>query len=177
MLLVGRRKAFSEWLWEQARVRTDLALASNLDSLGPDLVSPFWQSKAKDDPAAAEMLRINKGVSAPGRPYTQDGERLDYAPEEFDRYDEIEGRLTYNRLLALIGSARYSEMSEDAQRKAAKKEITAARREARAVLSSPDYPPPVKGEAMSPAGDEWDAFPHAEPVDGLEAFGSELGAS
>ncbi|NQX95960.1 MAG: hypothetical protein HRT64_13775, partial [Erythrobacter sp.] len=49
-----------------------------LDSLGPDFISPFWQSQAKNDPVIAEMLRINKSVTRVPKNYTQDGERTDY---------------------------------------------------------------------------------------------------
>lgn len=115
------------------------------DSLGPDLISPFWQSQAKNDPVVAEMLRIGKSVSAPGKQYTEDGERIDYTPEEYDRYHEIAGRMTYNELLGLIGSPEYSKMPDAAKRKAAQRTIAKARKAAREVLADPDYPIPVKG--------------------------------
>ena len=129
----------------------------DLDSLGPDFISPFWQSQAKNDPVVTEMLRIGKGVSAPGKQYTEDGERLDYTPEQYDRYHEIAGRLTYNRLLRLIGSAEYSRMGEDAKRKAAKKAIAAARKTARGLLDDRDYPLP-------PRGGEVPALPSRQPA-------------
>jgi hypothetical protein len=115
------------------------------DSLGPDFLSPFWQSQAKNDPVVAEMLRIDKSVSAPGKQYTDEGERIDYAPEEYDRYHEIAGRLTYNSLLGLIGSGEYQALDDTGKRKAAKKAITKARETARGVLNDPDYPLPPKG--------------------------------
>ena len=117
-----------------------------LDSLGPDFLSPFWQTKGKNDPVVAEMLRIEKSVSAPGKQYTEDGEKLEYSPERYDRYHEIAGRLTYNSLLGLIGSARYGNMSDNAKRKAAKKAIRDARKAARSVLDDPDFPLPERGE-------------------------------
>jgi endonuclease YncB( thermonuclease family) len=139
-----------------------------IDSLGPDFLSPFSQSRAKNDPVVAEMLRIDKGVSAPGKQYTEDGEKLDYSPERYDRYHEIAGRFTYNELLGLIGSDVYRAMSDNARRKAAAKAIMKARQDARAVLDDPDYPLPAKGAAV--AADPWGAFPaapggKAEPVD------------
>ncbi len=125
-----------------------------IDSLGPDFLSPFWQSQAKNDPVVAEMLRIGKGVSAPGRQYTEDGERLDYSPQRYDRYHEIAGRLTYNRLLALIGSGEYSRMNDAAKRVAATKAVAAARKAAREVMDDPDYPLPAKG-AEEAASSDW----------------------
>ncbi|MBO81418.1 MAG: hypothetical protein CL801_08370 [Citromicrobium sp.] len=152
-----------------------------LGNWGPDFLSPFWSSQQKDDPVIAEMLRIGKSVSAPGKQYTEDGERIDYTPEEYDRYHEIAGRLTYNRLLGLMGSTRYSRMSDANRRKAAKKAIRDARKDARSVLSDPDYPLPAKGDlsAGAPAGAavEWSEFEEAAPrqetapvADGWEGF-------
>ncbi|MEE2795620.1 MAG: thermonuclease family protein [Pseudomonadota bacterium] len=116
-----------------------------LDSLGPDFLSPFWQTKTKNDPVVAEMLRIGKGVSAPGKQFTEDGERIDYAPETYDRYHEIAGRLTYNSLLGLIGSEQYRRMSDDARRGATKDAIKQARKAARSVLDDAGYALPSRG--------------------------------
>lgn len=149
------------------------------DSLGPDFISPFWQTLAKDDPVVAEMLRIQKGVSAPGKQFTEDGERVDYTPEQYDRYHEIAGRLTYNSLLGLIGSGDYAGMGDNAKRKAAAKAIAKARKTAREVLADPAYPLPAKGAPMQdgweafpagggsadPSDDEWGAFPDAPSRD------------
>lgn len=135
-----------------------------LDSLGPDFLSPFWQSTQKNDPVVVEMLRIEKGVSDPGKQYTDEGERVDYTPQQYDRYHEIAGRLTYNSLLRLIGSPEYDRMSDNAKRKAASKAIAAARKSARSVLSDPDYPLPPRGGAVpAPVGasDPWSDFPDA----------------
>ncbi len=141
------------------------------DSLGPDFISPFWQSVGKDDPVVAEMLRIQKSVSAPGKQFTEDGERIDYPRETYDRYHEIAGRLTYNNLLALIGSPRYANMSDTARRKAAGKAIREARETARAVLDSPRYPLPEKGAGATDnfqdfvADDEFAGVPIVEEAD------------
>lgn len=129
-----------------------------LDSLGPDFISPFWQSQAKNDPVIAEMLRINKGVTRVRKNYSQEGERLDYTREQYDRYQEIAGRLTYNRLLALIASQGYSAVGENGKRKMAKKAIENARNTARGLIDDPDYPLPAKG-APAPGEDPWSQFP------------------
>ncbi|MXO63420.1 hypothetical protein [Qipengyuania oceanensis] len=120
------------------------------DSLGPDFISPFWQSKGKDDPVVAEMLRIEASVSAPGKSFTEDGERIDYTPEQYDRYHEIAGRLTYISLLGLVGSEDYLQADEKGKRKAAKKAVAAARKTAREYIDDPDYQLPAKGAAAGP---------------------------
>ena len=94
------------------------------------------------------MLRIGGGVSAPGKSFTDDGERIDYAPETYDRYHEIAGRLTYNSLLGLIGSEQYRHMSDDARRKATKKAVASARKAARSVLDDTDYVLPKRGASV-----------------------------
>ena len=133
------------------------------DSLGPDIVSPFWQSMDKNDPVVGEMLRIGKSVSAPGKQFSEDGERLDYEPEAYDRYHEISGRLVYNSLSDLIGSAKYQQADDAGKRKLAKSTIAKARKSAREVLGDASYKLPNKrgsGEVQSDT-DGWDAFPDA----------------
>lgn len=152
------------------------------DSLGPDFISPFWQSQSQDDPVVAEMLRIQKSVSAPGKQFTEEGERVDYPRDVYDRYHEIAGRLTYNNLLSLIGSESYSGLDDAGKRRAAGRAIREARETARSVLDDPDYPLPAKGAgatdafqeylANDPFSDfpreggeaagEWDAFPQEQ---------------
>ena len=135
--------------------------AIELDSLGPDFISPFWQSQSKDDPVVAEMLRINQRVSKVGRQFSQDGERLDYSREQYDRYQEISGRLTYNRLLALIASPGYSAVSDTQKRKMAQKAIGNARKTARGLIDDPSYPLPPRGQVDAGEGDPWAQFPDA----------------
>lgn len=136
------------------------------DSLGPDLISPFWQSEAKNDPVIAEMMRIGKSLSAPGKQYTEGGERIDYTPEEYDRYHEIAGRLSYNALADLTSSLSYQTMNDAQRRKAAKKAITAARKGAREELGNPGYQLPSKRAVGAPSeqASEWDQFEDAEPA-------------
>ncbi|MBU2342198.1 MAG: hypothetical protein KKE77_13275, partial [Alphaproteobacteria bacterium] len=126
------------------------------DSFGPDFLSPFWQSREKSDPVIAELLRVEKGVSAPGKQFSEDGEKFDYTPEQYDRYHQISGRLTYNGLLSLIGLQAYGSMPDNARRKAVGKVIRDARKTARGVLADPDYPLPAKGaEAAADSAAGW----------------------
>lgn len=137
------------------------------DSLGPDIVSPFWQSEAKNDPVIAEMMRIGKSLTAPGKQYTEDGERVDYSPEDYDRYHEIAGRLSYNALSELIDSSGWQQMTDTQRRKAATKAVAAARKVARGQIGNPDYRLPEKrgGQSVQTAlSNEWDAFDDAPPA-------------
>ena len=122
------------------------------DSLGPDMVSPFWQSQAQDDPVVREMLRIGKSVSAPGRQYTEDGERVDYSPEDYDRYSEVAGRLTYNALLGHIASPQWQRMTDKQRHKTASDAIREARATARGVIDDTSYILPERGAAAPSSG-------------------------
>ncbi|MBY6015134.1 thermonuclease family protein [Qipengyuania gaetbuli] len=155
-----------------------------LDSFGPDFLSPFWQSQDKSDPVVAEMLRIDKGVYAPGKQYTDGGERLDYTPAEYDRYHEVAGRLTYNSLLGLIGSAEYGRLDDTGKRKAATKAIAKARKDARAVLDEQRYSIPAKGAGYSaplsgpePAGGGGSNSPMPPPPPGFRIEGESAGVN
>ncbi|MXO85244.1 hypothetical protein GRI38_04300 [Altererythrobacter aurantiacus] len=131
------------------------------DSLGPDILSPFWQSEAKNDPVVAEMLRIGKNVSAPGKQYTENGERKDYTPEEYDRYHELAGRLTHEGLAELIASDEYAAMNIAQQNKAAKKAIREAREAAREELFG-------NGDGAEAAGGSDGAIPPPPPGFAIE---------
>ena len=131
------------------------------DSLGPDMVSPFWQSQAQDDPVVREMLRIGKSVSAPGRQYTEDGERVDYSPEDYDRYSEIAGRLTYNALLGEIASPRWQNATDKHRHKLASDAIREARATARGVIDDMSYALPERGAvpSLTPADSSTESAP------------------
>lgn len=72
-------------------------------ALGPDIVSPFYTSTKKDDPAAEEILRLDLSVGMPGRyvygtrPTSgvfspQDPRQgVELLPEEYSRYVELSG--------------------------------------------------------------------------------------
>lgn len=119
-----------------------------LDSLGPDFVSPFWQTQSKNDPVIAEMLRLEKSLGPPGKTYTEDGEKLDYDAATYDRYHEISGRLVYNGLNSFMTSPEYSGLSDAAKRRRVGAIIKSARSTARGMLNSPDYKLPEKGAAV-----------------------------
>lgn len=133
-----------------------------LDSLGPDFISPFWQSQSKDDPVIAEMLRLDEGVSKVQRSYRKEGERLEYDRETYDRYQELAGRFSYNGLLSLFASPGYAHVNDDGKAKLIERAVRNARKTARGLLDDPDYPLPPRGQMASPANDPWRDFPDAD---------------
>lgn len=120
-----------------------------LDSLGPDFLSPFWQSKNKSDPVIGEMLRIEKSLGYPSKQFTAEGEKLDYSPEQYDRYQEIAGRLSYNGLSSLFASPEYEAMADSGKRKAAGDVVRRARMAARGLLDDDSYQIPAKGAPVA----------------------------
>lgn len=148
--LLDAVKARTPGLSDNLRPRRDVfGEPVELDSLGPDFLSPFWQSKEKNDPVIAEMLRIGRPLGPPAKQYTEDGEKLDFDAAQYDRYEEISGRLIYNGLTSLFAAPDYEGLSQRDQRKRAGDVIRRARSAARGVLNDPGYQLPEKGAPVS----------------------------
>lgn len=125
----------------------------NEGGLGPDLVSPIWQSSEKNDAVSQEMLRIGARFEPPQRFLMQDGKRVDLTSRQYEQYAEAAGKLTRQRIEGLMGQPAWSAMTDEAKAEAAKKAATSAKAEARRGLFS-------KGPA--PSNDPWSAFPAAK---------------
>ena len=121
--------------------------------LGPDLISPIWQSTARNDPITTEALRVGASVSPP--------RKQDVAPENWQAYQEQTGALARRWLGDLIRSPQYQALEEidkaeeirdlmaDARRAVRKNlgdgEPVPARRELPMHDDEPDIPPPPPG--------------------------------
>jgi endonuclease YncB( thermonuclease family) len=98
---------------------------------GPDILSPVWQSTAKDDPVNRELLAIGY---APGNlRRVVGGNKL--SPKDYERYQEEAGKRSYDRLRGLINSPEWSGMDLDKREAAARKAVEKAREEARAIIA------------------------------------------
>lgn len=110
-------------------------------------LSPVYSSEARRDPVNLELLKVGY---APGYPsQTVGGKEL--SPEEYDRYAEMAGKRSHEAIRELIASPEWNGMDDEAKAEAARKEVTAARREARDRLF---------GDS-SETDDEADAWPGA----------------
>ncbi|GGC34047.1 hypothetical protein GCM10011371_21780 [Novosphingobium marinum] len=118
---------------------------SNEGGVGPDFLSPLWVSKALDDPVNHELMQLDYAPGLPGK--SVGGKQL--TPEEYDRYLEVSGKLSHQRLTGLVTSPEWSAIDEEGKVKAAKKVVAAARSDARNLLF---------GDDKASDGDEWDEF-------------------
>lgn len=104
-------------------------------SLGPDLVSPLYTSKAKSDPAIAELLRLDV---KPGRlPRTIRNAEL--TDQEFDTYSALAGQTMKSALDEIVALPQWRELPEAVQVKALEDTIRKSRDVARTQLLA-QYP-------------------------------------
>lgn len=80
-------------------------------ALGPDLFSPIYQSAAKNDPAIAELLRLNL---TPGR-VSRKIRGAELTDAEFDDLSRLSGQAMKRGLDALVALPKWRELPEAAQ--------------------------------------------------------------
>ena len=122
----------------------------NEGGVGPDIISPIWTSRDRQDPISEEALRVGATISPPSRKVA--GERL--SAKEYDSYQEVTGQLARRWVGEAISSPGYKSLSVDDQAKAIEDAMSAARKAARAhVLDGEPLPSqrPVKGKKRAPA--------------------------
>ena len=110
--------------------------------LGPDLLSPIWQSTAKADPATWEALRVGATVGPP-----QNRDKL--APDVFNKWKKLSGETGHKWVSELIKLPGYREADDEEQRAKIKFIMEKAREAAKAnVLSGTPIPTmrPEKGQ-------------------------------
>lgn len=102
----------------------------NQGGVGPDIVSPIWQSTDRNDPVLDELLASRVTFDRPDR--TVRGVRL--PGPQYDAYQEATGRLAYPRLQSLIEPAEWDALDRDAKQEAVRDVMRGARAEARAEV-------------------------------------------
>jgi hypothetical protein len=98
--------------------------------VGPDIVSPLWQSTRKNDTVNNLLLQAGAHV---GRPQREVGGRKLTLPE-YGRYQELAGTLGNSRIRELIAAGEWARMSRDDQQDAVSDIMRDARRGARTEL-------------------------------------------
>lgn len=121
---------------------------TNAGSIGPDFLSPVWVSDRLRDPVNNALLEIDY---APGMPKKEVGGR-ELSPVEYDRYVEAAGKLSHDRLTALVTGPGWRALADTEKAKLAERTVDRARREVREGLfgsgedeASGDIPPPPPG--------------------------------
>lgn len=115
-------------------------------SVGPDLLSPVYQSAAKNDPTIAEMLRLRVTPGTLDRSIRN----TELKPEEYDTFADTAGHTMKNTLDALVGSSQWRDLPEAAQVDAMHDVIRQSRDVARSVVFAkhPDLALRVAAETM-----------------------------
>jgi endonuclease YncB( thermonuclease family) len=116
----------------------------NEGGLGPDIVSPVWQSQAANDPVNLALMALDY---APGYPSRKVGGQ-ELSPEDYDAYLAQSGQGAHDSLSELVASPDWEAMTDDDRIDAARRVVREARATAREELFS-----------GSPAAtDEWADF-------------------
>ena len=132
---------------------------ANGDAVGPDIVSPFYASRASNDPVKQEMARIRAPLSMPQRSLTVNGKKVELTPEQFADYVHLSGSAAKTWLDSYIKSDEWRAMSDDERRDAVKDGFKDFRDAARDELKR-HYPelqgsvgeaPPVPPPSAAPA--------------------------
>lgn len=99
-------------------------------SLGPDILSPIYQSTDKKDPVVNELLRLDLPISRPQRQI----ENADLTPEEYDAYQVEVGQRLRTLLDGFIKAPGWGKLSDDQKRDAISKYSGTMRDQARAAV-------------------------------------------
>jgi endonuclease YncB( thermonuclease family) len=134
--------------------------------LGPDIISPIWTSKAKNDPTVKALTATDIHLASPQRSYTEGGQRIEWTPAQYDKLSALTGQVAKPQLDALTRSTQWSAMSQDKQQDAVGDIMKVARKEAKASVRG-IFGAPLKADAEGPWNayakepDPWAAFPEA----------------
>lgn len=102
----------------------------NEGGVGPDIVSPIWQSTAKDDPVNRALLDAGVSVGAPSKKI---GDR-ELSPTEYDRYEALAGPRMKAAAAQIVSSPEWPRMDDEAKQDAISKAFKQVRADARADL-------------------------------------------
>lgn len=102
----------------------------NQGGIGPDILSPIWQSSNRNDPVLNELIARRLSFDRPDR--TIAGKKLT-APQ-YDAYQRTTGQIAYPRLQALIAPPQWRGLDHDGQQDAVRDVMRAARAEARGIV-------------------------------------------
>lgn len=112
--------------------------------IGPDIISPVWQSMRRNDPVNNTLL--NGGVTVPA--FRRNG----MSPADYGRFREQAGGQSYSGISSLIRSPEWLGMVTDDRQDAVERIARAARKDAKAGLlgNGGVAPPPPPGFTIPP---------------------------
>ncbi|MBA4305178.1 MAG: hypothetical protein C0429_00415 [Sphingopyxis sp.] len=98
--------------------------------VGPDILSPIWQSTEKNNPILQKLLSAGISITKP-RPYVS-GKEL--TPEQYDKYQVIVGRHAQQRLNDLLFSPEWDKKDQEDKESSVKDVMSYARKQAKKEL-------------------------------------------
>ena len=140
---------------------------TNEGGVGPDLISPIWQSTAKNDPVNREMQAIGSRMGLPQKDVTIDGDKVRLDARQFSDYQRVAGKRAKAAVGELVKGSGWKSLDRAAKNQAVKKAVDTARKSARDELfggnPAPAKPASEWGQfpksgAKAKAPDEWDNF-------------------
>lgn len=138
-------------LSEQLPVRRDVwGVPLRREALGPNMVSPFALSTARNDPLTAAVMQSGARIAPPSR--TVQG--LELSPQQYSDYAGAAGQATRNALAPFVLSPAFRGLPLEAQQKGIAKLKDAARKGVRERMFGADKvksaPPPPPGFVIDP---------------------------
>lgn len=98
--------------------------------VGPDIVSPFYVSKEKDDPVAKEVVRLKLRIGMPDRKI--EGERI--PARQYSEYVRLSGEHAHDLLANIVGTEQYKNAPVLAKERIFQEIVSQSRRMARVQL-------------------------------------------
>jgi hypothetical protein len=114
--------------------------------LGPNIVSPIWESTRRNDPTINALLDAGISISKPSRSIgdpQNPGKRIELRGEQYDSYQYLTGETARPELDALVRSPDWKEMGFEDRDAAVDRIMRRAREDARSTL--------MLGEGVQPA--------------------------
>jgi len=101
--------------------------------VGPDIVSPIWQSTQRKDPVLRQLIDAGVHINKPKREVA--GRRLD--AKEWGQYQQRTGEIGYSGIQNLIRMGEWAKMSSEEKQDEVGEIMTAARKQARGEVLTP----------------------------------------
>jgi hypothetical protein len=92
-------------------------------SLGPDILSPIYQSTASNDPVAGEMARLRMAPSKPPRKVMG----VELTPQEYDAYQQSVGFMARSLLSRVLSTPEYARLRDEDKKEVIDEILTKSR--------------------------------------------------
>ncbi|MET0240196.1 MAG: hypothetical protein ABW184_09900 [Sphingobium sp.] len=136
--------------------------------LGPDIVTPIWQSTRNHNPTLNALVDAGLSISAPSRTFAdpeRPGKRLGLTTQQYDSYQALAGQIAEPLLEELVTGPDWPTMRADDREKGVSDIMRDARKAARESLQLGEKPHPQplpKSPGLAGLPDPWMAFKNVQ---------------